>query len=534
MLNLITDPWIPVLRRVNGDVARDVIRPDQMAEADILFPDWPRADLNLACLELLIGLVYLADPPRDITDWKTRGASPDQLRAALAPLAPAFDLLGDGPRFLQDFDAIEGSENHTDFLFIDSAGGQTARQNKDLMVRRGRYPQLQPALAAMALYTLQAFAPSGGAGNRTSMRGGGPMVTLVRPDGGALWDLVWANVPVGVPVAPDELDELPWMRPTEVSDKGQVCPPPEGELPAVETFFGQPRRLRLTADASGAVTGVIQKTYGTNYQGWLHPLSPYYRIKAEMLPKHPKPGHFGYRNWRGIVLQGKEADRAATLSRFLKHRGGEPCRLLVAGWAMSNATPQDFLWSEAPVFALDDQGEMVAAQLVEAAEFAAFALAANTRDGTGETELLTGAAARAREAFFVQTQAPFEAALDAIMAGQGAAQPDLWLRQLRATALPLFDAQVLPGLAGLSETRRKQAVDARRLLTATFAGFGATGKKLFQALGMEPPGSVANFATSRTYPSDRNIYAASCFSSQAIVSAMKHGPTPKARSIMRF
>lgn len=481
MLNLLTDPWIPVRRETGADV----IRPDQIAEPDVLFPDWPRADLNLACLELLVGLIYLADPPRDVTDWKARKSDPDRLRAAMARLAPAFNLLGDGPTFLQDFDPIDGSENSPDFLFIDSAGGQTARQNKDLMVRRARYPSLPPELAAMALYTLQAFAPSGGAGNRTSMRGGGPMVTLVRPNGANLWSLIWANVPVGDPLGADELHELPWMRPTEVSDKGQVCVPPEGELPAVETFFGQPRRVKLTADNAGQITGVVQKTYGTNYQGWVHPLSPYYFTKTEKLPKHPKPGTFGYRNWRGIVLQGKEADRAACLTRFLKHRGQENCRLLVGGWAMSNATPQDFLWSEAPVFALDDAGEASAAQLVEAAELAGFALAANTRSGKGEVDLQTGAAARVREVFFVQTQALFEAALDAIMAGREVHAD--WLNTLRATALPLFDAEIMPGLAGLSETRRKQAVDARRSLVSAFNGFGGTGKKLFKALGMEPP-----------------------------------------------
>lgn len=85
----------------------------------------------------------------------------------------------------------------------------------------------------------------------------------------------------------------------------------------------------------------------------------------------------------------------------------------------------------------------------------------------------------------MQTQAPFEAALDAIMTGQ--AVHTGWLNTLRATALPLFDAEVMPGLAGLSETRRKQAVDARRNLGSTFSGFGGSGKKLFKALGMEPP-----------------------------------------------
>jgi len=58
MLNLITDAWIPV-RTSDGP---RVIRPDQIAEPGVQFPNWPRADLNLACLEFLIGLVFLASP----------------------------------------------------------------------------------------------------------------------------------------------------------------------------------------------------------------------------------------------------------------------------------------------------------------------------------------------------------------------------------------------------------------------------------------------------------------------------------------
>ena len=194
MLNLISDPWIPVLRRSG----RDTIRPDQIAEPDVLRPDWPRPDLNLACYELLVGLVYLAHPPKGSDD---RAHPPDAaiLREAMTPLAPAFNLLGAGPRFLQDREPLEGKGNPPDMLFIDSAGDSTAKKNADLMVRRGRYEALSLPLAAMALYTLQAFAPEGGRGNLTSMRGGGPMVTLVKPAAEGLWPLIWANVPRGEP-----------------------------------------------------------------------------------------------------------------------------------------------------------------------------------------------------------------------------------------------------------------------------------------------------------------------------------------------
>ena len=106
MLNLINDPWIPVIR-TGGEV---VLRPDQIAQADMEKLNWPRADLNLACMELLIGLVYLAHP------CANRAAPPDAatLRAALASLAPAFNLLGNGPRFLQDMKPLEGEPNPPD------------------------------------------------------------------------------------------------------------------------------------------------------------------------------------------------------------------------------------------------------------------------------------------------------------------------------------------------------------------------------------------------------------------------------------
>ena len=151
-LNLITDPWIPVLRR-NGP---DIIRPDQISEPDILRPDWPRPDLNLACLELLIGLVYLASPPQDVGDWRARRDNPGDMHRAMAPLAPAFNLTGDGPLFLQDLEPLVGEVTPPDMLFIDSAGGSTAKKNADLMVKRGRYLGLPLPLAAIALFTWQA------------------------------------------------------------------------------------------------------------------------------------------------------------------------------------------------------------------------------------------------------------------------------------------------------------------------------------------------------------------------------------------
>ena len=317
-LNIITDQWIPVRRK---DGSRVTIAPWEIADPDLTFPDWPRPDLNIACLELLIGLVFMADPPRDTEDWRARQVpDPDRLKTALEPFAPAFNLLGDGPRFMQDMEKLEESAKNVSFpdmLFIDSAGGQTSKNNADIMVKRNRYSGLPAAEAAMALFTLQAHAPSGGAGNRTSMRGGGPMVTLVEPHAGGLWSLVWANTPSGTPA---KTNDLPWCRLARTSEQGQFVFPQD--VHSVETFFGMPRRLRLISE-DGAVTGVVQKPYGANYAGWMHSLTPHYRGKSssEFLPRHPKPSGFTYRNWLGVVERARRdqsdmARRAETVEMW--------------------------------------------------------------------------------------------------------------------------------------------------------------------------------------------------------------------------
>jgi CRISPR system Cascade subunit CasA len=485
-LNLISDAWIPVQRRTG----RDTIRPDQIADPDVLRPDWARPDLNLGCLELLVGLVYLACPPQG-SDDRANPPNSAALRKAMEPLMPAFNLLGDGPRFLQDLEPLKGRGSPPDMLFIDSAGASTSKKNADLMVRRGRYEALPLPLAAMALYTLQAFAPAGGAGNRTSMRGGGPMVTMVKPLEEGLWPLIWANVPRGEPVGSADLDALPWMRPTETSrpvgKSARITVPESGSqsMPDPEVFFGQPRRLRLVARDT-AVTRVIQQPWGTNYSGWRHPLTPYYRNRNDTLPRHPKPASFGYRNWRGVILQSEAGLRPSTLLHYLRDFEGARCSLIVAGWAMKNMKPLDFLWSEQPVFPLSKRDERHAEASVEAAEQAGFAIAASVRDGVGEDDLSSGAGQRAREAFFAATQGAFEEMLEAMSAG-GPFSREGWVKTLRRAALPIFDREVMPGLADLGETRRRKAIEARSRLIGAFKGRRPFGKKIFDALELEAP-----------------------------------------------
>lgn len=487
--NLIREPWIPVATAAGPRT----ICPDQITEPDVLFPAWPRADLNIACLELLIGLVALADPPASREDWLARrNPDSDRLRERIVHYAAAFDLDGEGPRFLQDLEPLAGEPAAPDMLFIDSAGENAAKKNADLMVWRNRYPALEPALAAMALYTLQAHAPSGGAGNRTSMRGGGPLVTLVEPRAGcSLWNLVWANVPCGVPQA---VDKLPWMRATRVSDTGgQVHESPDA---AIEAFFGMPRRLRLVFE-DGLVTGVIQRPYGTNYGLWRHSLTPYYRMKAgeESLPVHPRAGLFGYRNWLGVVTQAdKLRQRAAALDEYdarVRDRERREAQVIVAGWAMDNMKPRDFTLSRQPLVALDAERSVALRGMITAAETFGAALRQVLKPVVGEGSALE----TLREEFFLQTDAPFRNRLAELAAG--AAPAAGWLADMRGVALAIFDRAALPGLADLRIVSRKpdekQAtgsrawVEARKFLLLTFTGYGKFGQSAFGDLGLPLP-----------------------------------------------
>lgn len=482
-MNLITDAWIPVR---HADGTRAVIAPHQIADPGIAAPDWPRADLNLACYELLIGLVAMADPPADRRDWR-RLPDPARLQDHLTAFAPAFELLGSGPRFLQDREDLEGSPSPPDLLFIDSAGGNTARNNADLMVHRDRYTVLAPPLAAMALYAFQQFAPSGGAGNRTSMRGGGPLVTLVNP-GGNLWDLIWANVPYGTPARPED---LPWMRPTRTSERGQIVTPEQSH--PVEAFFGMPRRLRLVGEEW--VTGVIQRPYGTNYSAWVHPLSPYYRLKpgTELLPRHPATGTLPYRNWEGIVMAAPLGDRAELRHRATSVSGhaarqmgtDAPLRLIAGGWAMDNMKPKDFLWSELPLLPMAEETASQAAELVGAASSVASelrrALIPVLAEGSGrEGEI---------EAFWAETEPDFVATLHGLTAVNfdWPALAGGFLRVIGHRALHRFERRALPGLA---ERRMKDAeaiVAAHRHLRGLVGGWSKPGRKLWETLDLDPP-----------------------------------------------
>ncbi len=404
-LNLITDPWFRI-RRVGPDSKAELIAPWQLTEAIDTDPvtalNTPRPDFNGALAQFLIGLLQTTFAPADAAEWFEHFESPprpETLKAAFEPYAQAFDLDGDGPRFMQDQDPLADLKPlPITALLIDTAGSET-HFVKDLPTQG-----LSPAMAALALYALQTNAPSGGVGHRTSLRGGGPLTTLVvaAPDQDdaqpTLWQTLWLNVlnseHLGYRAEPGDAERIfPWLVSTRTSEKGRSPTTPEQTHP-LQAFWGMPRRIRL--DLEGPRPGVCAidgtphqaliaryrtKNYGTNYGGaWRHPLTPYTHDGKELLAVHPR-GSIGYRNWIGLVNEftDKKPKRipALVVSRFWNddyrlHHEGWRLRLWAFGYDMDNMKPRRWCESMLPLFFPKQERrravEDAARKLVDAAE----------------------------------------------------------------------------------------------------------------------------------------------------------------------
>lgn len=500
-LNLITDQWIPV---VDTSGNRRIIAPWEIADKTLLRPDWPRADLNIACLELLIGLVFMADPPASLDDWDMRSSpDPERLREKLAPFAPAFNLIGEGPLFLQDLEQLEGADpTPIEKLFVDAASGNAEKFNKDILVHRNRYRELDLPLAAMALFAAQSFAYYDSSSHRPSLKGHGALVTFIDPVKG-LWSLVWANTPKGNPA---EIHDLPWMKKVR---NGTVSFRANEGWP-IEVFFSMSWRIRLT-EKDGVITSFKRARHGNLYENWLHPLVPYRRKKPAEPWKSIKVGPgFSYRNWPGVSLPEIKTDRLLPEVVGRWEETQRSANLIVGGWFMSKATAADFIFAEVPIVALPEdiweRPEDLVISAREASKAFQMAIATchivmkrhaeNGKYGVGKAEYKpakqkdideSNAIKEQVEGFFLDTEPKFLQALNRLKQGEAfELVSESWIQVLREAALMRFDKIALPLIDQRNAMAIEKIVSARWLLTQTFMGWGKFGTALFRALGKEP------------------------------------------------
>ena len=389
--NLLEHNWLTL---VSHHGSTNQATPTGISDQSIRDLSAPRADFKGAMYQFLIALLQTTCTPDDRKgwlEWWNHPPTANELKQAFVPYREAFvlDSAKGRPAFMQDLNMLDGEPKNISALLIEAPGGKTLRDNLDHFVKRGSIEELSPWWAAVALFTLQINAPSGGVGHRVSLRGGGPLTTLVLPpednSHDTLWHRLWLNI-----LTREELSKLPgnlqltdsaaifpWLAKTRTSEKKGMETWPEQVHP-LQMYWCMPRRIRLDWDhlergncdmdgkpSNELLTGFHTKNYGINYSGsWEHPLTPYViEADKESLSIKGQPGGLGYRHWLGLVLDdrvGKQLKVPATVVRAWRKRydwldrGTFEPRLWAFGYDMDNMKARCWYEAVMPIFNLDN------------------------------------------------------------------------------------------------------------------------------------------------------------------------------------
>lgn len=514
-MNLLFDPWIPV-RSNNGE--QHIICFNQLTDTNIADFAFPRADFQGAAYQFAIGVLQTLFAPQNEEQWLlSYQQAPDLqvLTSALEKGRHAFELISDNAkaaRFMQDYDALEQAEaGPIAGLLIEAPGGNTLKLNTDHFVKRGLYNQISLPMAAIALFTLQINAPSGGQGHRTGLRGGGPLTTLVLPHDAtaSLWQKLWLNVLSREQFSYNEPDlhstaVFPWLGPTKESkQKGSEVF--AKDVHPLHMYWAMPRRIRLEVQQGSAVcdlngshcqqfvSSYRTQNYGYNYSGsWWHSLT-HYRIN----PKKPdednlstkgQPGGVSYKHWQALtMLDEEEGNVPAKVVRIYNpgrstlisgRRKGEYQRLWAFGYDMDNMKARGWYSTELPLFNLTtNQRETLLKHIKTVQQFATEALwqcrtqiksawFSHPGDVKGDTSFID-------LQFWQRTEQAFYHTIATMLADDKNGEPLTpeaalrWLLALKHTATDLFDELVLSG----SDSHKHMArfIQSRRALTGWFA-----------------------------------------------------------------
>jgi CRISPR system Cascade subunit CasA len=522
LLNLIEDPWIPC-RSKEGKIERlapwQVFEPER--ELKISQVATTRPDFQGTIIQFLIGLVQTTIPPHDEHEWiELLGDPPDPryVKERFTSVSNAFNLAGDGPRFMQDPSCADGKEQPIESLVIGMPGKNTLELNRDFFSKRGNIHHLCPTCAAMALMTLQVNGPPGGRGYMTGLRGGGPLTTVIM--GNSLAETVWLNVLpenefyVGLKGdAKSEIhDVFPWMGPLRTSEGANRSRRTSiMDVSQLQMFWGMGRRILLeTGETEKSVcdicgeetrTGICRyrtKRYGIQYdESWRHVLTPYYKKGDTMLPVHLSPEGITYRHWLGIVQndmgEGREAARVVQWFHRMMELVWEMLpktpRLWAFGYDFDKVKARCWYDSTMPlVFVREDikeDYELCTAQIVRAAQFTSDAVhravinALYSSESKKKTVVPPTSSQKTpknfpivRARFWAETESLFYETLEKLKFALESRSPVepvkvAWVREARRIGLSLFDfyAQV----KYIDEYRPKDVVKARKRLAMTIA-----------------------------------------------------------------
>ncbi len=510
-MNLLKDPWIPVLRR---DGTTELIRPYEITGLIETNPvqilDAARPDFNGSLIQFLIGIIQAVMTPEDEEEWCERFLNPpaeDELQGLMEKYYAYFNLDGEDIRFMQETGLDSDNTLNIGSLLIESPGVNTMKNNTDHFIKRGNTEKMCPCCTAAAIFTMNTNAPAGGAGIRTSLRGGGPLTTIAVPEDdrsryNTLWHKVWLNILIKKDIRlthckinlKEDEQKFPWISPVKISkEKGTETT--FDEIHPVQTYWAMPRRMRLDPPiVESAICDVCGKEidsyyssystrpYGINYgEGILHPLSPYYSDKNGLkLPVHPQPGGFIYRHWpdyiasddpnnpRAIVLQ-KVDERLRDLKL---EKVGQSIRVHVFGYDMDNMKARCWYETQMPYFLIKEKIRENFVEYAQRLANAARQVAANTRTAVKNAWFSPDSTVRG-DLFFIEnefwngTEKDYYGTLLEIRSALENKPEmindilEIWLRNLNRMSLRVFDfyaEQVSPVAGDAKEKNEKNCI----------------------------------------------------------------------------
>lgn len=512
-MSLLSEPWMPVRDRSGG---RRWISPAQLADPDIVAFDADRADFNGALTQFAIGLLTTFAPlsnERDWQGWFANPPAPYTLQSWWSSHEAVFVFDGDGARFMQDRTLSAKPEFSISGLLIDSPGENTIKINRDHFVKRGRIEHLCPQCAVTALFALQINAPSGGAGHRTGLRGGGPLTTLLTCEPPrSLWHDLWLNV-----MEPPQRDAhggdprksaphftFPWLEPIGAiqPEQGQTSPI---QVHPMHIHWAMPRRIRLDFEhvsegdcdichrqSQRLLSQYTTAPHGLNYEGpWDHVLSPYYKKGEDWIPFHPQPGGIGYRHWLPWLVGSMDEKSPRRPARVVTHfhatrrarQTGVKPSLWAFGYDMKKFEARCWYESRLPTYDIEALSEheigllqSILQSFLAGAEYSVEELRDKIKAAWfgGEAR---GDYSAVDAAFWSRTERPFyellPQLLEAIRAGASddalISLTEAWLRVLQVSCKALFE-DVFVGAGQVDRSDPRRVATAHKTLLATLHG----------------------------------------------------------------
>ncbi|MBC8737221.1 type I-E CRISPR-associated protein Cse1/CasA [Paraburkholderia sp. UCT31] len=401
-MNLLFDKWLPV-EAPEGEVT--TIAPVDLPGSPFLRVAHARADYSALATELLIDIFQTLCAPASRLQCseyvsQKKQPTPDQFEG----LRAAFELVGDGPRFMQVAPFETKSASPASALFFEAPGANTVKLNKDLFVSRDAVSSLCLQCTPVALYQVQSHARMGGQGYCVGPRALSALAAII--EGATLWETVCLNLlPVGWfdsqtglegENAPSILDSFPWTNP-KVSLREKV-EKPLGEFGRFGVLWWTPLALHLHVTDNR--DGKVCSGCGEIHPEHIESLS--WKATASKLAgaiKHPRTGWrpdankgvgraievpndgFSFEHWQALTIGARLEDSLPAWGQLNWHQA-EKVRLRAFGFAMNQNSPVAWFDEVTPILVPHDPAnrdalKTSAGELVTAAQKAVAALKAS-------------------------------------------------------------------------------------------------------------------------------------------------------------